>query len=210
MPEFEEMPSPRVQSRWNRIDAVMVEVVGERSTRVLSDAADAVLVASRAGQPGAELGRVSETLMQHAAVQDLLARRDAGLVKIDHRLASLARGLVDVHPCLEEVTTRVERIAVSGRSARWLAVVASEIISSFAANPGPEGWTGVALGLSLKGDKLVIAAAGASGDGPSLQLDGARRLVLAMGGRFRETMEGGLRAIDVTIPCRVFDRKAAR
>ncbi|WP_374125914.1 hypothetical protein [Sphingomonas sp. 28-62-11] len=176
----------------------------------MADAADLVLAASRAPRPGAELGRLSEILMQHAAVQDLLAGCGPGVVKIDHRLESLARGLVDVHPHLEEVTTHVQRIAVSGRSARWLVVVASEIIGSFAVDPGPVGCTGVALGLSIEEDVVVIAAAGASGDGPSLHLDGARRLVLAMGGRFRETMVDGVRAIDVAIPCRVFARGVAR
>ena len=98
---------------------------------------------------------------------------------------------------------------VGARSARWLVAVTSEIIDSFAADPGPDGVTGVVFGLSIDGEIVAIVATGSAGPGPSLHLDGARRLVVAMGGRFRETIEEGARAIDIAIPCRVSDRRAS-
>ena len=185
-----------------RVEWIIANAVAARSARVLTDAADAVLTASATcGEGGIGVAAVAETLMQRAAVQDLLVSELPAWIVLGDRLGSLAGGLVDASSRLCEIRMSAPRLSVPARLARWLTAVSLELIEGLGADLA-YGRGAVLVRLEIREGVVVIAVTAGPLDGsrPSLRINPARTMVEAMGGRLREVLEPHRRSVSVTLP----------
>lgn len=184
-----------------RIERALARSAASRSARVLTEAADAILMNCGAGAGGTvAAAAVAETLMQRAALQDLLVSEASIAIDLGDRLGALAIGLVDPSSLLCEIRTSAPRLRICPRSARWLTAVSLELIEGLAADLAYNRGV-VTLRAEIRQGSVTLSAMAepVEGGGPSLRLDGASTIAVAMGGRLRERLQPRRRSAVVTL-----------